>query len=155
MFGPKRIAKKLYAFIAIVIAAYFAWDNADFENTRTAPTDSGVQVSGDQILAKAFRDHTNDLQVQGSGRVTRVLSDDNEGSRHQRFILRLGSGQNILVAHNIDLAPKIQSLKKGDHLEFYGEYEWNSKGGVIHWTHHDPQARHVDGWLKHKGKIYK
>jgi hypothetical protein len=62
---------------------------------------------------------------------------DNQGSRHQRFILKLNSSQTLLIAYNIDLAPKIKNLKVGDHVNFYGEYEWNSKGGVIHWTHHD------------------
>ena len=44
---------------------------------------------------------------------------------------------------------------KGDVVDFFGEYEWNSNGGVIHWTHHDPQGRHVTGWLKHNGRTYK
>ncbi|HCJ6793132.1 DUF3465 domain-containing protein, partial [Acinetobacter baumannii] len=25
---------------------------------------------------------------------------------------------------------------------------------VLHWTHHDPQNRHENGWLKHNGRIY-
>ncbi len=108
----------------------------------------------EQRIATAFRNQQSDVQVEGVGVVTRILSDDNKGSRHQRFIIRLLSGQTLLIAHNIDLAPRIRSLKEGDTVGFYGEYEWNSKGGVVHWTHHDPRGRHVDGWLKHNGRVY-
>lgn len=93
-------------------------------------------------------------QVQGSGRVIRVLSDDNEGSRHQRFIVELSPGRTLLVAHNIDLAPRVQSIRTGDTVAFYGEYEWNDRGGVIHWTHRDPRGRHSDGWIEHNGRRY-
>lgn len=93
-------------------------------------------------------------QVQGAGQVIRILSDDNDGSRHQRFILELSPGRTVLVAHNIDLAPRVPSLREGDRVSFYGEYETNSQGGVIHWTHHDPQGSHVAGWLEHNGKRY-
>ncbi|MFM2600940.1 DUF3465 domain-containing protein [Vibrio fortis] len=110
--------------------------------------------ANDQQLKQAYQNHQSDLQIQGSGTVSRVLPDDNKGSRHQKFILRLDSRQTLLVAHNIDLAPRIPNLKVGDVVQFYGEYEWNDKGGVIHWTHRDPGNRHAHGWLKHQGKIY-
>jgi len=105
-------------------------------------------------IKSAYENHQTDVQVQGTGTVIKILKDDNKGSRHQRFILKLSSGQTILIAHNIDLAPRINSISKGDRLSFYGEYEWNKKGGVVHWTHHDPKNRHVDGWLKHNGRTY-
>ncbi|WP_432455335.1 MULTISPECIES: DUF3465 domain-containing protein [unclassified Agarivorans] len=106
-------------------------------------------------VKSAYENHQSDVQVKGSGTVIRILKDDNEGSRHQKFILKLPSGQTILIAHNIDLAPRIDSISKGDQVQFYGEYEWNEKGGVVHWTHYDPNGRHVDGWLKHNGSTYK
>jgi hypothetical protein len=93
-------------------------------------------------------------QMCDSGNVIKLLSDDNTGSRHQRFIIKLSSGQTLLIAHNIDLAPKIYSLNTGDLIKFCGEYESNAKGGVVHWTHHDPQKRHTAGWLEYNGKKY-
>lgn len=108
----------------------------------------------DQVLHRAFEQRTSNFQVEGLGVVQRILSDDDDGSRHQRFILELRSGQTLLVAHNIDVAPRILDLREGDLVAFRGEYEWNAKGGAIHWTHHDPAGRHSGGWLEHKGKTY-
>ncbi|PAS32889.1 hypothetical protein CGT70_19245 [Vibrio cholerae] len=110
--------------------------------------------ANDAVLQQAYQSQQSDLQVQGFGQVAKVLPDDNDGSRHQKFILKLNSGQTLLVAHNIDLTPRIPNLKVGDSVEFYGEYEWNKKGGVLHWTHKDPQNRHAHGWLKHNGQVY-
>ena len=115
-------------------------------NSSSPVTSNAIEI--------AYNNRQSDVQVQGQGTVTRVLPDDRDGSRHQRFILELDSGQALLIAHNIDLAPRINGLNKGDTVAFYGEYEWNSKGGVIHWTHNDPNGRHVDGWLKHRGRTY-
>lgn len=115
---------------------------------------SATFVYANPIIDKAYSEKRSDVQVQGVGVVVKVLSDDNKGSRHQRFLLKLSSKLTLLVAHNIDLAPRIENLKEGDSVEFYGEYEWNDKGGVIHWTHHDPRKKHKDGWLKHNGQIY-
>ena len=106
-----------------------------------------------QIEAPAAEWKSGD-QVSGEGSVTRILGDDSLGDRHQRFILVLDSGQSLLIAHNIDLAPRIVSLREGDRVSFNGEYEWNDKGGVVHWTHHDPQGQHEAGWLRHGGRTY-
>ena len=115
---------------------------------------AGDVARGDASLAAAFRDHAHDLQVQGSGVVERVLPDDTEGGRHQRFILRLASGQTLLVAHNIDVAPRVEGLKAGDTIAFDGVYEWNAEGGTIHWTHDDPDGSHAPGWLRRDGQTY-
>jgi hypothetical protein len=108
----------------------------------------------DAALSQAYQNQQSNLQIQGDGIVVKILPNDTQGSQHQRFILKLSTGQTLLVAHNIDLAPGIESLNEGDTVEFNGEYEWNEKGGVIHWTHHDPQNLHVSGWLKHNGQTY-
>jgi uncharacterized protein YceK len=117
----------------------------------SVPTKSS---SADQDIAAAFANRQSGLAVSDSGVVDRVLSDDTEGGRHQRFILRLASGQTLLMAHNIDIAPRVNGLSVSDSVEFSGEYEWNDRGGVVHWTHHDPSGRHQAGWLKHGGVTY-
>ena len=109
----------------------------------------------DDPIGRAFASRTSNVQVPGEGKVIRVLTDDLDGSRHQRFIVQLASGQTLLITHNIDIAPRIDGLKAGDRVSFNGEYVWNDEGGVIHWTHHDPQGRHVAGWVIHDGKTYK
>ncbi|WP_345773698.1 DUF3465 domain-containing protein [Shewanella sp. Isolate8] len=110
--------------------------------------------ANDAQLSQAFEQKQSGLQIQGEGKVIRLLGDDTKGSRHQRFIVRLASGQTLLVAHNIDLAPRIADLKVGDRVGFFGEYEWNNRGGVIHWTHKDPNGHHPAGWLSHDGQKY-
>lgn len=110
---------------------------------------------GDAALAAAFEEQAHDLQVRGSGTVVRVLPNDIEGGRHQRFIVRLASGQTLLVAHNIDVAPRVEGLGVGDSVAFYGVYEWSPEGGTIHWTHKDPNGDHAPGWLRLNGQVYR
>jgi hypothetical protein len=112
------------------------------------------QLTDLAVLEDAITNQRSGIQVLVTGKVIRVLSDDTEGGRHQRFIVALANAQTLLVAHNIDLAPRVDNLQVGDQLYIYGEYAWNSQGGVIHWTHHDPDGSHVGGWIEKNGVIY-
>jgi len=142
---------KKYLFLAVIaILAY----GVIHERGISLPGRSSSTPNDDSIFQQAYNNRQSNLQLQGEGVVLKLLPDDNKGARHQRFILRLSSGQTLLIAHNIDLASRIDGLGGGDKVAFYGEYEWNAKGGVIHWTHHDPGGRHIGGWLKHDGKTY-
>jgi hypothetical protein len=139
--------------LLILIVAFLAYSFLH-EGGISIPFMSLSDSTRDGVLQEAYNNQESGLQVEGKGVVIKTLSDDLDGSRHQRFILRLDSGQTLLIAHNIDLAPRINELMPGDNIEFYGEYEWNSKGGVIHWTHHDPSNEHVGGWLKYGDRTY-
>ena len=147
--------------LAAIAAVFF------YLNRGPAPPvpDTGLQAppatatdparTGDRDpIAAAYEERRSDVQVTGSGRVARILGDDSLGDRHQRFILDLPSGLTVLIAHNIDLATRVEPLAVGDAVEFHGVYEWNDKGGVVHWTHHDPQGQHEPGWLKHRGRTF-
>jgi len=135
--------------VSLIVLAIFGYDRFFGSDVPT-----GDVRSTDGASVAAYSDWRSGQQVQGEGIVIRLLSDDNDGSRHQRFIVRLNTGQTLLVAHNIDIAPRISSLRKGDMVAFNGEYEWNDKGGLIHWTHRDPKRNHASGWIEHDGRMY-
>lgn len=137
--------KKLAVLLAVVAFAYVA-------HHYYAQTYVGPPADGEFVETAVM--HSVRGEVTGTGTVMRVLPDDTDGARHQRFILRLASGQTLLVAHNIDIAPRVSPLSVGDTVEYRGEYAWNDKGGVVHWTHHDPSGNHLAGWLKHDGQTF-
>ena len=148
--GQRKIMKKVLLVLALVFTLYHSLA----KNPNSTASFTQQNATNAQQITNAFQNKHSDSQVSGSGIVINNLADDTKGSKHQKFILKLSSGQTLLVAHNIDLAPRINTLHNGDTVEFYGEYEWNAKGGVVHWTHRDPDGRHVNGWLKHKGVTY-
>jgi hypothetical protein len=141
--------KKTIVFL-VVAALVFVY----VQEQEISPPWSLAPTANDNALEDAYKNGQSDIQVRGQGTVVEILRDDLDGSRHQRFILKLDSGQTVLISHNIDLAPRVDALRAGHTVEFFGEYEWNPKGGVVHWTHHDPNGRHVAGWLKHQGRTY-
>lgn len=115
-----------------------------------------VSSINNMAIVTAYKNKQSDVWVEGSGEVIKLLKDDTRGSQHQRFLVKLSmrEKQTLLFAHNIDLAPRINSLQVGDTITFKGEYEYNPKGGVVHWTHHDPSGDIAGGWIKHEGTVY-
>lgn len=105
-------------------------------------------------VEQAFEQKQSNVQLTIKAMVVTILADDLEGSRHQKFIILPKKDLTLLVAHNIDLAPRINTLKIGDIVTIHGEYEWNPKGGIIHWTHRDPNNQHPHGWIEHQGIVY-
>jgi hypothetical protein len=105
-------------------------------------------------VEEAYAARRSGVWVELTAEVSRLLADDDRGSRHQRFVVRLASGQTVLVAHNIDLAPRVP-VAEGESVRLRGRYEWNERGGVLHWTHHDPDGGGQEGWVEHQGRRYR
>lgn len=81
------------------------------------------------------------------------MHDDNDDSRHQRFIVDIGDRQTLLIAHNLDLASRVP-VGLGDRVVVRGMYEWNDLGGLVHWTHHDPLGIEDGGWIRFGRRTY-
>jgi len=110
-----------------------------------------ARTDGHRRIEEAFARRESGFMVTLDARVVKNLRDDLDGSRHQRFLIELDGGRTLLVAHNIDLAERIP-LRENARVTLRGQYEWNEKGGLIHWTHHDPQGRHPGGWIEAAGR---
>jgi len=104
-------------------------------------------------LNKSFSKRDTGTWIEVKGFVKRLLSDDNDGSRHQRFIMDIGAGRTLLIAHNIDLVDRVP-LGLGDRVRVRGMYEWNDLGGLVHWTHHDPLGVEDGGFVRYRARIY-
>ena len=135
--------------LAVLILLVFAYQLVDRHLAGSNIDPAGVE---NQRLVSLFQNKQSDQFLTVQGQVYRLLPDDNKGSRHQRFLIYVNN-VSVLVAHNIDLAKPVP-LAKGDTVTLHGEYEYTPKGGVLHWTHHDPKGRHSGGWIEHKGKRY-
>jgi hypothetical protein len=154
-FSPRLLARVVPILVVLVLLGLRLWPNL-----HAPPTSSSVPPAGpadpttiNTALLAAARAHQSHVEVEARGRVTRLLPDDTEGARHQRFLVRIADGLTILVAYNRDLASPIP-LQLGDSVALRGEYIWNERGGMIHWTHHDPAQRHEPGWIEYHGRRY-
>lgn len=123
--------------------------------TYAPPTNvsrSGSAPDDSQVL-EAQAKRVQNVPVTVTARVKRLLPDDRKGNPHQRFLIELSNGTTVLVAHNIDLAPYVP-LQQGDMVTICGEYIWNEKGGVLHYTHHTTNARHRGGYIQYNRQTY-
>lgn len=93
-----------------------------------------------------------------TGTVTEKLPDDNNGLKHEVFMLKLTNskyvGKVIKVAHDTSFAPYVP-LAVGDTLEIKGDFLPDATPDmVLHWTHKSDNPKHPSGYIKLNGKIY-
>jgi hypothetical protein len=169
MLNPTPSRKVFFAFwllVALLVACKQTENPAtqDVSTSATAVTKQEntlnlkpLQSVESQTLTafEAYQAKKSDVFIEDQGTVAKLLPDDNKGARHQKFLVKINSGQTLLFAHNIDLAARIDNIKVGDTVIFRGEYVYNPKGGVIHWTHHDPKNQIAGGWIKHENQEYR
>lgn len=171
----------IWVLLGLALAAWIGW--GFLSSTRTPPADlqarpdsaaASGQSHGEPNLEPANPEPANPEPanrkpantskppawkdgdwVRGEGVVTKVLPDDLDPPRHQRFIVKDAWGRTFLFAHNIDVARRVKGLAVGDEIRFRGEYKLNAQGGVIHWTHAPASGRGPGGWIERAGVTYR
>ncbi|HYM50357.1 MAG TPA: DUF3465 domain-containing protein [Candidatus Limnocylindrales bacterium] len=115
----------------------------------------GAAGPDDSAILADFHNHRSQVEVTADGSVQRILTDQlGPSGPHERFIIRLtSSGLTLLIDHNLAIAPRVP-VRIGDQVIVHGEYVWNAQGGLIHFTHHDPQGTHEGGYIQDHGQTY-
>jgi hypothetical protein len=122
---------------------------------------AGQPAGGDDanaLVYQAWAQQSSHLEVTASGSVAKVLGTRTGPSGpHEGFLLHLrgagGRGLTVRVEDNVDLTGPIP-LAPGDDVEVRGEYIYDPRGGLIHYTHRDPRGRHPDGYVRVAGRYY-
>lgn len=144
----RRTARILGRGLAVLIVAVAVW------LSRGTGTDTPSAPPASSDFETALREERSGVWLEVEAPIVKVLDDDRHPPRHQRILLDMGRRRTLLLTHNIDLAPRVPA-SAGDVLRIRGRFEWNKKGGVIHWTHHDPQGRKPGGWVDLDGERYR
>jgi hypothetical protein len=115
----------------------------------------GSAQADDPAIVADFQNHRSNVEVTADGSVVRLLPDRTSSTgTHEQFIIKLTSQDlTVEIEHNISIAARVP-VAQGDHVIVHGEYVWTAKGGLIHFTHHDPQGTHEGGYIVDNGKTY-
>ncbi len=161
----RNLTRKLRRILFMVIIAILASGINFYKTHQANKTSSSIEsnppffTAEQQVIAvNKIRNAKNNSNAQFwvgfNGKIVQILKDDTQGSRHQKFLISPNNDITLLVAHNIDLVQRVP-ISKGDSISLFGRYEWNHRGGVMHWTHHDPAGKKKGGWIKAHGKTYR
>lgn len=132
----------LFSFSASVLA----------QSLPVCKTRNGTELTPSVTELKRYIDTNNGKRpmVFVEGVIKEILPEDKLGRPHQKFIMSV-RGIKVQVVHGMDYG-RIP-LRTGIQVKVCGEF-LNSQGGMIHWTHYDPGARHPDGFIALDGEVY-
>lgn len=139
--------------LALVLVLGF--ESSSFARKKPRRDDNNYgSIQNDQQIVEAVAKRRRMHYIQGADMpVIQLLPDDLKGSQHQKFLVRLSSGDQIMVVYNLDLCPKVP-LRVGDLVDAGGEFIWTNRGGLLHWVHYDPKAKRPHGYVAVGGKAY-
>ncbi len=119
---------------------------------------SGAAPSANAEIYADWQAHRSPVEVTASGTVVKVLGiRGGRSGRHEGFLVHLSGSDahdlTIRVEDNVELTGSIP-LHAGDLVELRGEYIYDPRGGIVHYTHRDPRGRHPSGYVRVNGRLY-
>lgn len=128
-------------------------ENRD-QNSNSGSSQAVDNSTNDSDIVRAVNDQRRVNFVEGGGMVvTKVLPDDNNGLKHQKWVVRLSNGKTMQAVYNSDMCPRVP-VKVGDVVAMGGMFLWTNTGALLHWLHHDPRGNRPDGYVFVNGKYY-
>ncbi|WP_413944256.1 DUF3465 domain-containing protein [Bdellovibrio sp. HCB-162] len=129
-------------------------DQSSKEDSSSQGTQAVDNNANDSDIVRAVNEQRRVNFVEGGGMVvTKVLPDDNNGLKHQKWVVRLSNGKTMQAVYNSDMCPRVP-VKVGDVVAMGGMFLWTNTGALLHWLHHDPRGNRPDGYVYVNGKYY-
>lgn len=114
----------------------------------------GNALPDNERLLNAFEQGRTGVWVSGHGIVAQLIGDETvSGERHQRMVVNVDGRLDLIVRHSTEQSERIP-VAQGDTVAFQGRYEWSGRGGVVGFTHHDPEQPGDGGWIRYQGTTY-
>jgi hypothetical protein len=115
---------------------------------------SDLSFRNDYKLVKASWENKEfNVLVEVTGRVALVLPDEHYVTVSQQFLMDLENGHRVLVSHDLKAASRVP-VAVSNTVKVRGEFDWTPDGGIIHWTHKDPDGTREGGWIELAGTRY-
>jgi len=143
----KRKSRKILIIFALVVVVVIALALV-WQSRPGYDIDPGFNTVQD-----AYRYRQTGMMAEVTGTVARILVDDRNEPDLQKFIIRLPSGQSLLVVHNQRIAERVP-VAANDTVVVRGEYQWTETGGALRHTQRDYTPRRRHGWIDHNGERY-
>lgn len=144
----------MHKFLRTVLAFSFVF-SAQFAFSYQQQQPRPGQITDDSDLVRAVRSQKAQFYIEaGNLVVTKLLPDDRNGLKHQKWEARLSNGEVIQVVYNSDMGDRVP-VKIGDKFGVGGQFVWGrQRMGVMHWLHEDKREKRPDGYVFFNGTVY-
>ena len=139
--------------VALALLAFAVWYGRTHPAGEPAASAERFAHVGCGVALDAYHKRVSPTWVTVSGRILAALPDSDGRFRHQRFIVGCSDGLSLLIVNDVTVGQRIPT-QIGGRVIVRGQYVWDSRGGLIHHTHHSDTGG-TDGWIFVGSRVYR